>query len=191
MTSRQAAEQVLDHLWAPPSPGAPRTEVYAILDAARSPRIHPWIQRRTLDRACLFAGKLEPELAAAAPYLVHLYRREPFTRELVETAWGDAWGIFVVSPASLEELRVHFRRFLRVKDEQGRRLLFRYYDPRVLRTYLPTCNEHELATVFGPVQRLCAESEDGGALLHYRRAHPGLAVDTSPIPAAEQSVAAL
>jgi hypothetical protein len=30
-------------------------------------------------------------------------------------------------------------------------LLFRYYDPRVLRVYLPSCRPSELETVFGPV----------------------------------------
>jgi hypothetical protein len=35
------------------------------------------------------------------------------------------------------------RRFLRVKDEDG--LVFRFYDPRVMRVYLPTCAAGELA----------------------------------------------
>ena len=36
---------------------------------------------------------------------------------------------------------------------------FRYYDPRVLRVYLPTCNARELQTVFGPVLRYLVEDE--------------------------------
>ena len=35
----------------------------------------------------------------------------------------------------VDELRRHLRRFLLVKDESGRQLYFRYYDPRVLRLY--------------------------------------------------------
>ena len=175
------AEAVLDELWRTGERGA-RVDVYAILDAARDRRIHPWIRRRALDYTCLFAGKLAPELAAAAPYLVHLYRRERFTRELLELGWGGSWGIFVAAPATMEELRLHFRRFLRVSDPHGRKLLFRYYDPRVLRVYLPTCTAEELATVFGPVHRLFAESEDGAALLAYRRAAGAL--ETEPLPLA-------
>ena len=53
--------------------------------------------------------------------------------------------------ATLEELRRHFRKFLKVEDPKGKSLIFRYYDPRVLRVYLPTCNAMELQTVFGPV----------------------------------------
>ena len=62
---------------------------------------------------------------------------------------GQAWGIFLRSDDLLRTLRRHLRTFLRVKDESGRFLLFRYYDPRVLRIYLPTCHEGELKTVFG------------------------------------------
>jgi len=50
-------------------------------------------------------------------------------------------------------MRQHFRRFITVHDESGKPLLFRYYDPRVLRTFLPTCNAKELAEIFG---RCCA-----------------------------------
>lgn len=175
--------RILDRLWVE-EPGEPRPDVYAILDAARDARIHPWIRRRAMDYTCLFAGPLAPELAAAAPYLVHLYRGERFTRELLELAWGESWGIFVVSPASMEELRVHFRTFLRVKDERGKHLLFRYYDPRVLRVYLPTCTPRELDTLFGPVRRYALESGDGDALLEYASRGGKLLHRKLPLPAA-------
>ena len=37
-------------------------------------------------------------------------------------------------------LRHHLKGFLRVRGESGQKMMFRYYDPRVLRVYLPTCN---------------------------------------------------
>ena len=54
-----------------------------------------------------------------------------------------------------------------VYDPQGKPLYFRYYDPRVLRIYLPTCKESELKTVFGPVNSFYAEGEDPAYLIHY------------------------
>ena len=53
----------------------------------------------------------------------------------------------------------HFRQFLRVRDEAGREFFFRFYDPRVLRVYLPTCNSEELRTFFGPVELFSMEGE--------------------------------
>ena len=53
-------------------------------------------------------------------------------------------------------------------DPTGKPLLFRYYDPRVLRVYLPTCNAEELKTLFGPVQAYIMEDESGAAMLRFR-----------------------
>ena len=38
-----------------------------------------------------------------------------------------------------------------------RTVLFRYYDPRVLRSFLPACNAAELHQFFGPVQSFIVE----------------------------------
>ena len=44
-------------------------------------------------------------------------------------------------------------------------MLFRFYDPRVMRMYLPTCTAEELAIVFGPVGAYLLEGQDPKALL--------------------------
>jgi hypothetical protein len=48
-------------------------------------------------------------------------------------------------------------------------LIFRYYDPRLLRVYLPTCRPAELETFFGPIDTFLTEGEDGGEMLEFRR----------------------
>jgi hypothetical protein len=48
-------------------------------------------------------------------------------------------------------------------------MVFRYYDPRVLRVYLPTCNAEELATVFGPIETFWTEGSDPATLLEFHR----------------------
>ena len=173
---RAHAEAALRALWPTDFP-SPRTELYAILDGARDPRIVEWLPSSRLEFRCLWAGELAPSLVRVAPYLVHVHPHAEFTRAVLDAGWGRAWGVWLHSAAPLDELRLHLRRFLRVRDERGRRFLFRYYDPRVLRVYLPTCTSEELATVFGPVQRFCLESPDGGAVLECRRDQHGLAVD--------------
>jgi hypothetical protein len=57
------------------------------------------------------------------------------------------------------------RRFLIVKTENGQRLLFRFYDLRVLRTFLPTCDSGQRKEFFGPIQSFVAESEDADSVV--------------------------
>jgi len=54
-----------------------------------------------------------------------------------------------------------------VHDPDGKPMYFRYYDPRVLRTYLPTCNAQELETIAGPVEWFLVEAEDSSIALRF------------------------
>ncbi len=139
--------------------------VYAILDGASVPGLREKLYAYEPQHECLYRGELEPDMAEVAPYLVLLDRKSAFTAWVLTQGWGKHWGIFAVSRASLPDLRKHFRRFLTVHDAGGRPLLFRYYDPRVLRVYLPTCNAEELQAMFGPVLCYILEAENPQELL--------------------------
>lgn len=148
-------------------PDAPK--VYALLDGARDPRIESLVRNSQAEFACLYAGELAPSLSAAAPYLLHLDPQQAYTWELLEDSWGQSWGCFVMAPAqvALDDLRGHFRTLLRVTDADGNLLVFRFYDPRVLRVYLPTCTPQERAAIFGPASKLIAEAGNGHSLIVY------------------------
>ena len=75
----------------------------------------------------------------------------------------------------MEALHRHFRRLLRVQDERGVRMLFRFYDPRVLRVYLPTCRPGELEQVFGPVEFFLTEADEPDRILEFRHQRGTLA----------------
>ena len=152
-------------LWPLDRPSA--RSVFAVLDGARSPRIAGRVEGYFAEKACLYAGTLSPALVSAAPHLVQLYPESQFYRALVDDGWGRAWGVFMHADTSLESLRRHLRGLLVVRDPRGRRLLFRWYDPRVLRVYLPTCTRQELETVFGPVTTFLVEAPDPTALLRF------------------------
>jgi len=162
--------------------------VYGILDCARSEKIYPALVRTNMDYRCLYAvhqavflGELPQVLAEAAPHIVKLDPEALLTRWLVSRGWGDSWGIFVVSSAGLRDLLRHFRRFLMVRDEKGKAFYFRFYDPRVLRVYLPTCSADELKILFGPVRQYYVEEEDAASLLEYRRVDSALASRNIPV----------
>ena len=162
------AENLIAYLW--PHGDLPTTpQVYALLDGARDRRIEPMIRLSRLEYCCLYAGRLSPVLERAAPYLVHLTPTASFTTDLIETGWGRSWGILTVVPpdCTMQQQRRHFRTLLRVRTEDGRMLVFRFYDPRVFRVFLPTCTASETALMFGPIPRFLAESEDGRHILEY------------------------
>lgn len=169
--------RVLDALWPPGLPA--RMAVFAIVDGARDERIHAAVVGTMLFKDCLYSGDLPWQLQMSAPYLIQLERDDRFTRYLVETGWGSSWATFLRTEASIKQLRRHLREFLRVRDEAGKRLIFRYYDPRVLRIYLPTCWPAELDTFFGPVTAFITEGEDQGEILEFRNERGKLATAVS------------
>ena len=166
--SSDRVQQIIEYLW-PEGDSLEGSQVYAVLDGARDRRIEPMVRLSRLERACLFSGSLTASMRAAAPYVVHLAPAALFTRELLEMGWGESWGFFTVvsGDVTLEQHREHFHDLLRVKDESGRILMFRYYDPRVLRVYLPTCTGDEARQFFGPIPRIVVETESGDGLMDY------------------------
>jgi len=141
----------------------PDSQVYAVLDGASIPQLLPTLRAQAPVHICLYRGELDPELAATAPYLVQLEAETEFTEWLIR-GWGQHWGIFALAQADMRTLRSHFRQFLMVYGPAGQPLYFRYYDPRVLRVYLPTCNPEETQLLFGPVKRYLAEGEKPATL---------------------------
>ena len=122
--------------------------LYAVLDACNSPAIQAKVaELRSPQVLCLYRGEVAPEILEVAPYLVRMDLA--LFQWLVETVWSEPWGIFVVAKLEPEAVRKHLRKFLMVKDETGQAMYFRYYDPRVLPTFLESCNRQELDSFFG------------------------------------------
>jgi hypothetical protein len=146
----------------------PDMRFYAILDNARDERIYPALAEFKCEYRHLYRGSLPRVLEEVAPHLVEVNPQSEFARWLIEQGWGMSWGIFLASPARLDVLKNHFRDLVRVKDEEGRIMYFRYYDPRVFRVYMPTCRNEELRAVFGQVRHFFVEGEDSHLVIEYR-----------------------
>ena len=151
----------------------PPRRVHAILDGARDEGILPLVRECPGEWSCLWRGPLAPELEEVAPYLCELVPGAAWTGELLASGWGRSWGVFVEAACDRERLERHLRSFLKVRDERQRTLLFRWYDPRVLRVYLPTCNASEAGALAGPVTRFFCEGEDATVLLEWSRGPEG------------------
>jgi hypothetical protein len=139
--------------------------LYAVLDGASVPGLLDKFKDHPKEHFSLIPGRMEPDLAAAAPYVVELIPGGKLMDWLVEEGWGKHWGLFVHCKREPLPVRSHFRMLFQVRDPEGKNMYFRFYDPRVMRLYLPTCTAEELATVFGPVSGYLLEGQDPKALL--------------------------
>jgi hypothetical protein len=149
--------------------------LYALLDASREPSVLKVILESKEEHQSLYEGAQGAQLAHFAPYLVRVPNKSPLIDTLAQQAWSKNWGIFVTSDLPLKELRPHFRRYLNVKLPDGQQVYFRYYDPRVLRLFLPTCFPEEADQFFGPVKHFFMEAEDPKLGLHFTRSPKGAA----------------
>lgn len=133
---------------------------FAIVDGAAQPDLLACLARHQPESYCLFRGELEPDMARVAPYLVALEPEAPFT-DWVLSLWGLSRAIFGLSYGDLHSLKSHLRRPVMIEYED-REVYFRYYDPTVLRNYLPTCLAVELRAFFGDVECFIAEDAEPG-----------------------------
>jgi hypothetical protein len=161
--------------------------LYAVLDAARDVKIFALLLQSNEEYQSLYEGPQGAKLAQVAPYLVRLKKDSLLLEKLVRDGWGESWGVYLTCASEFNEVRRHLRHFLEVMLPEGKQAYFRYYDPRVLRVYLPTCTFEETDNFFGPIQNYSMEDEDPESLLQFSNRGRGAlktAVKLSPdIPA--------
>ncbi len=149
--------------------------MFGIVDAARDPRLFA-LATKSSQHVCLFAGDLHPAIAGVAPYLCTVGEDDPLLAAWRTEGWGRSWGILFTSTATLKDLRQQFRKYLQAMLPDGQIVLFRFYDPRVWRTYIPTCSPDQLAGWFQLVSEYAVETPDGTATLRYQFGAGGLVV---------------
>ncbi len=135
-------------------------KLYGIVDSARNEEVFRYLILGNVKYKSLFEGTMDIQSFVVSGFLVECKKDSLLFQWLTTEAWGNSSCIFFTSKSSFEELFHHFQQFNRVKLEDDKVVLFRYYDPRVLRKLLPEYNEIELDTFFGDVQSFFAESED-------------------------------
>jgi hypothetical protein len=141
--------------------------LFAILDAARDIRILALLLHHKEQCESLYEGEQGATLAQVAPYLVRLAKESPLLKALVKEGWGKSWGVYLTCPNDFQEVRRHLRHFLQVKLPSGEQVYFRFYDPRVMRVFLPTCTPEDATQFFGPIQNYLVEDETPEQLLRF------------------------
>lgn len=152
----------------------PPCALFAIIDTAQDSALYGKVKSSPGLKKCLYKSNvhysgthLSKELAAVAPYLISVDLNDPFFIELLLAGWGKNWCIFILSDVHFEIIAEHCSQNLQAQTPDGRILQFRYYDPRILRIYIPTCTDEESKLFFGPLKVFCCHDEKGIDLLHF------------------------
>lgn len=159
---------VVDELW------ERRPGIFVILDGSRIPDLRAWLQSQRLPYQCLFNGKKAISLADEAPYMLGLGGDRRALEQVVERFHDRRAVSYLESRAGFAAVRRQLRRMLLVKTTYGEVLYFRYYDPQVLRSFLPTCRVGQLRYLFGDVvDTWLVEARVPASLMAFTRAPDG------------------
>lgn len=141
--------------------------LYAVLDACNEPLV-PVMATSGQHRAIsLYRGSAHESHVAISPYLFQVDRR--LLDWIYSAVWDKPYGFFARSTADMAAVRKHFRRYLTVELPTGRKALFRFYDPRVLPTFLTNATPREAEEFFGPMSSYFVTSGNAGLTSFMRR----------------------
>lgn len=147
--------------------------LYGVFDAAQSDRILEILRTHRDAYESLFEGIKRETLADVAPYVVHFTEGSRSLLSLVSEGWGSAWGVFCEASSSLSDLKKHFRKLLNVTRETTEEpMYFRFYDPRVMRRFVPLLSERQRWLLYGDIERFIVEGPLGGPLTSLPRERP-------------------
>lgn len=140
--------------------------LYGVADSARDTWL-PTVALDTFQRPIqsLFDSD-DPELLDAGPFLIEINDHFDFLETWLEEI-GKSSGVLLTSSADFASVRAQLIENFNGCDESGATFFFRFYDPRVLRDYLPTCTPSERKAFFGPIDALLVEDESGTLYLRY------------------------
>ena len=154
LTSEERAREIAAAL--------PSQDLYALFDAARSERILSLLNASIDERRCLFGGVTAQRLADASPYLVALDPESGLLMRFLQEGFGSAWGVLLTSRKRFETVRAHLRKFVWVvEDETEEKLYFRFYDPRVLRKFMPVATKRQRGELFEIIESFLCEDQSG------------------------------
>ncbi len=139
---------------------------YALIDGASVPNILASLAELNTPGLCLQRGELSFEEALTAAYLLELTPGSKALSWFLQ-GWGQHRGVLVLADIDIASLRDHFRRFLIVYDECGQPMKFRFYDPRVLRSFLQICSDKQYHLLFESVDQLLVESATAGQIMRF------------------------
>jgi hypothetical protein len=137
--------------------------LFAVVDPCDAPTVLQRIIELGDAAVSLFEGAAAARAWAVAPRLAAV--TPPLLAWIMTELAATPWGIFVVAPLPLADVRRQLRRVQVVRDPAGHDLFFRFYDPRVLPPFLASCTPAQIAAFFGPLTAIGVVTPARAALL--------------------------
>jgi hypothetical protein len=143
---------------------------FALVDGVRNRAAIEAVRASDPERArSVLVGRRNSDLDACAPHLLWLPMVRSLAKEIVLDAASESECVFLEAQAPFAEVARHLRRQLVVESEDGSSKLFRFFDPAILRTYLPTLSERESSRFFGPITSFYIVTRGARSLVPYAR----------------------
>ncbi|MEL6424444.1 MAG: DUF4123 domain-containing protein [Pseudomonadota bacterium] len=117
---------------------------HAVIDGARIGALGDRLASAGIEHASLIGPNPSAEVIEAGPWIALMEPGSAILRQLFTDLKGDQdWAFWSAGPAiyirsrlTTAELRAHLRRFVRVQGADGMWMMFRFWDPQVMRHYL-------------------------------------------------------
>jgi hypothetical protein len=140
---------------------------YIILDGAKMmSHLSEAIELNPTHRS-LYLTEANDPLQQVAPLLFSYHHGNPFSHWCEKNGRGESWGTVFSSYKSFDYVYKHFRQHLFITTADNEKLYFRFYDPRVMRTFLPVCTKQQLLKFFGPIHDISCEDADSAYQLKF------------------------
>lgn len=154
---QEAIAEALDRAIFAPLDADDTLRAYLLLDASQSPEIPVCLQGFSDDARCLFDGQTGDDLGEVAPWLAEVTRYSDAWDWFVEEGFGQNWGVIIHSRLEPSKLKTQLKKFLKVTDDTGEVLFFKYYRPLHFSTYIPIFDEEQRRSFWRGIQTIFAE----------------------------------
>lgn len=127
---------------------------YMIVDQSQIAALPERLEASGLEHRCLFKGKAYDELRDVAPWIVRLDLENRLTRNLFTRSdapwhfWDNRQGIYLRSYEPMDRLWRHFRKFIKVQDEDGKWYYWRFWEGSFLLPALETAPPSDRRKLF-------------------------------------------
>lgn len=135
-------------------PASPE-RLFAVVDGAVALGLVDQAKRLGLRTESLIVGLRSPYLAAVAPYLIEIAGARDFL-DLWQGYLRKNPGVLLTSTSQFDELLDHARRLFVTRNAAGKDSFFRFYDPKVLKTWLAGATASELKVFFSRITSIVA-----------------------------------
>lgn len=147
--------------------------IFAVLDRSAASSF--------LDAVRSAGGAVEALSETTGACLTSVNAESRIAAQLAADGWGKGWGIYVTSHQPLAIVRNHLRRFQTLLTQDGAEFQFRFFNPTLLRGFLPTLSGEEAKTLFGPISAILTEGATADELMLFMPGPSGVLEKTLPL----------